>query len=58
MGAQLRQPPHQRQKDYTTHLDYIEQNPVRAGLVVDPGMHEYSSANSNHQADPTPTYFN
>ncbi|WP_213805946.1 transposase [Granulicella sp. dw_53] len=44
-------------RDYTTHVHYIEQNPVRAGLVSEPKMHKHSSANPIHLTDSTPTHF-
>jgi putative transposase len=42
--------------DYTHHLHYIEQNPVRANLSPTAEQFPYSSA-SSQQIDPKPLYF-
>jgi putative transposase len=44
------------ERDYFRHLEYIRQNPVRAGLVVDAADHAWSSANPRWAAliDPAP----
>ena len=42
--------------DYTQHLHYIEQNPVRANLSPTAEQLPYSSA-SSQQIDPKPLYF-
>jgi putative transposase len=42
--------------DYSTHLTYIHQNPIRADLTTQPELYLHSSANSNHKSDPTPTH--
>jgi putative transposase len=39
-------------QDYTHHLHYIEQNPVRANLSPTPEQFPYSSASSQQQIDP------
>jgi putative transposase len=41
--------------DYTTHLTYIHQNPIRANLASEPGLYPHSSANPTHSSDPAPT---
>jgi putative transposase len=43
-------------QDYTTHLTYIHQNPIRANLTTQPELHPYSSANPTHPSDPSPTH--
>jgi putative transposase len=40
--------------DYTTHLVYTHQNPIRANLVSEPTLYLHSSANPNHQPDSSP----
>jgi putative transposase len=42
--------------DYTTHLVYTHQNPIRTNLVSEPSLYLYSSANPTHESDPTPTH--
>ncbi len=44
-------------KDYTTHSQYIEQNPVRARFTTNPALFPYSSAYPDHSKDPTPAVF-
>ncbi|MEO6815180.1 MAG: transposase [Edaphobacter sp.] len=43
--------------DYTTHANYIHQNPVRAGLVSEPDHFAFSSANPIHPSDAPPIHF-
>jgi putative transposase len=40
--------------DYTTHLVYIEQNPVRKKLAVNPCEFRWSSASGKYALDPFP----
>jgi putative transposase len=42
--------------DYTTHLTYIHQNPIRANLTIHPELYPHSSANPTHASDPPPTH--
>jgi putative transposase len=42
--------------DYTTHLTYIHQNPIRANLTTQPELYPHSSANPTHPSDPSPTH--
>lgn len=44
--------------DYTSHVRYIHQNPVHAGLVTEAGRYLFSSANPSHSRDPIPSHFN
>jgi putative transposase len=43
--------------DYTTHITYIHQNPIRAKLTTQPELYPHSSANPNHIRDTSPTHF-
>jgi putative transposase len=43
--------------DYTTHLTYIHQNPIRANLTTQPERYPYSSANPKHSSDASQTHF-
>ena len=43
--------------DYTTHITYIHQNPIRANLASESGLYPHSSANPNHTLDNSPTHF-
>jgi putative transposase len=45
------------EQDYLHHLNYIEQNPVRANISPTAEQFPHSSA-SSHQTDPMPTHFN
>jgi putative transposase len=47
----------QNTHDYLTHINYIEQNPVRARLSTDAESHQFSSANRAHITDSAPTHF-
>jgi putative transposase len=40
--------------DYHRHVEYIDQNPVRAGFVVRPEEYPYSSAHPGFELDPCP----
>lgn len=40
--------------DYARHVEYIRQNPVRAGLVQAPELYPYSSAHPGFALDPPP----
>jgi putative transposase len=42
--------------DYTTHLTYIHQNPIRANLASEPSLYPHSSANPTHESDPSPNH--
>jgi putative transposase len=42
--------------DYTTHLTYIHQNPIRANLASEPSLYPHSSANPTHAPDPSLTH--
>jgi putative transposase len=42
--------------DYTTHLTYIHQNPIRANLTTQPELYPYSSANPTHPFDSSPAH--
>jgi putative transposase len=42
--------------DYTTHLTYIHQNPIRANLASEPSLYPHSTANPTHPSDPAPTH--
>ena len=42
--------------DYTTHLTYIHQNPIRANLASEPSLYPHSSANPTHPSDPALTH--
>jgi putative transposase len=43
-------------RDYTTHVTYIHQNPLRANLISAPGPYPHSSANPIHPSDPSPIH--
>jgi putative transposase len=43
--------------DYTTHLVYIHQNPIRANLTTQPELYPHSSANPNYPSDNSPIHF-
>ena len=40
--------------DFRKHVRYIEENPVKAGLVEKPELYPYGSANGNIALDPWP----
>ena len=40
--------------DYETHVRYIQSNPVKAGLVREPGDYPYCSMNGRYRFDPWP----
>jgi putative transposase len=40
--------------DYTSHVRYIEQNPVRKRLVTSPSDYRWSSATGHYRVDPIP----
>ena len=40
--------------DYSRHLEYIHQNPVRRGRCLEAKEYPYSSANSRYELDPIP----
>lgn len=40
--------------DYRRHIEYIDQNPVRAGIVTRVGDYAYSSAHPSFALDPPP----
>jgi len=40
--------------DYCQHVEYIDQNPVRAGIVTQPEDYSYSSAHPGFELDPCP----
>jgi REP-associated tyrosine transposase len=40
--------------DYIRHIEYIDQNPVRAGFVTLPKAYLYSAAHPGFQLDPCP----
>jgi putative transposase len=40
--------------DYRGHVEYIDQNPVRARLVTRVGDYAYSSAHPGFESDPCP----
>jgi len=40
--------------DYEQHVEYIRQNPVKAGIVVHAEDYAYSSANGKFELDPCP----
>ncbi len=42
--------------DYSTHINYIHQNPVRANLASNPDLYPHSTANPIHPSDPTPNH--
>jgi putative transposase len=42
--------------DYQNHVDYIRENPVRAGLAETASSYPYSSACCKTQIDPTPSW--
>ena len=42
--------------DYTAHVDYIWNNPVRARLVLRPQQYPYSSARRRDLVDPAPAW--
>jgi putative transposase len=44
--------------DYTTHIIYTHQNPIRANLAHYPHLYPFSSANHRHEVDPQPFQFN
>jgi hypothetical protein len=41
-------------RDFARHLEYIDQNPVRAGLVKKPEEYPYSSAHAGFVLDALP----
>src|SRR5574340_549807 len=41
-------------EDYKRHVAYIHQNPVRAGLVLEPAAYRYSSAHPQSETDEVP----
>jgi len=41
-------------EDYESHVRYIDSNPVKAGLVREPGEYPYCSLNGKHRLDPWP----
>jgi REP-associated tyrosine transposase len=43
-------------QDYTTHITYIHQNPIRANLTTQSELYPHSSANPNHPSDNSPTH--
>jgi putative transposase len=43
--------------DYTTHIIYTHQNPIRVNLASDPQLYPFSSANHLHEVDPLPAQF-
>jgi putative transposase len=43
--------------DYTTHIAYIHQNPIRANLTTQPELYPHASANPNHPSDNSPIHF-
>jgi putative transposase len=43
--------------DYTTHVKYIHQNPVRAKLTTQPELYPHSSANPIHTSDALSPHF-
>jgi putative transposase len=43
--------------DYSTHITYIHQNPIRANLASEPSLYPHSYANPNHTPDTSPTHF-
>jgi REP-associated tyrosine transposase len=42
--------------DYSTHINYIHQNPVRANLASNPDLYPHSTANPINPSDPTPNH--
>jgi putative transposase len=42
--------------DYSTHREYIHQNPVRARMVTEPQKYSYSSAFKAELVDPPPLW--
>jgi putative transposase len=40
--------------DYRRHVEYIDQNPVRARIVAEPGEYPYSSIHPGFELDPCP----
>jgi putative transposase len=42
------------EEDYETHVRYIQSNPVKAGLVREPGDYLYCSMNGRYRLDPWP----
>jgi putative transposase len=40
--------------DYRRHVEYIDQNPVRAGIVIQPEEYPYSSIHPGFELDPCP----
>jgi putative transposase len=42
--------------DYTTHLTYIHQNPIRANLTTQSELYPHCSANPTHPTDPSPAH--
>ena len=40
--------------DFESHLAYIANNPVKAGIVDSPGQYAYSSANGQFELDAIP----
>jgi putative transposase len=43
--------------DYTTHINYVHQNPVKDRLATEPHLYPYSSANPLHSLDSIPSHF-
>ena len=41
-------------EDYVRHVEYIHQNPVRAGLVLEADGYRYSSAHPQYETDEVP----
>lgn len=44
-------------RDYREHVQYICENPVRAGMCGSPKEYEYSSARGKFEVDPAPEHF-
>jgi putative transposase len=42
--------------DYSTHITYTHQNPIRAHIAPKPDLYPHSSANPTHVFDPVPTH--
>jgi putative transposase len=40
--------------DYWRHVEYIDQNPIRAGIVIQPDDYPYSSIHPGFELDPCP----
>lgn len=43
--------------EYAHHVQYIRENPVKAGLVMSPEEFRFSSASGLWQVDPAPPHF-